>query len=84
MTALVTGNGSLNLAMTGTSNTGIAFDSREGINSPELVITTAVVAAASPADNPAVTTRVQPDASDADGDGLSATDERLNLSLIHI
>lgn len=83
VTALVTGNGSLNLALTGSSNTGIAFDSREGINLPELVITTAAVAAASPADSTAATTRLQPDASDADGDGLSATDERLNGTSDH-
>jgi hypothetical protein len=79
VTQLVTGNGEVNLAMTGSSSTAIAFSSRSGSNPPQLVVETggAGGAAAAPDALPAEAAQPGPD---TDGDGLPDADEALNFS----
>ena len=84
VTSLIAGNGLLDLAMTPLSSTGINFNSREGTNKPELVITfggsgqsggQAAVSAAAP-----FAFDLPPAGLDSDGDGVSDADELLNDS----
>ena len=85
VTSLVGGNGLVDLAMTPLSDTAINFNSREGANQPELVVTfggdsqgsgqAAVTAAAL-----AAPFGLPPAGLDSDGDGVSDADELLNDS----
>jgi hypothetical protein len=81
VTALVGGNGSVDLAMGRTSDVGVTFSSREGEQPPLLVVTTGVPGTAGAASAPAPAAQ-EPVGSgpfvDSDGDGLSDADEVQN------
>jgi chitodextrinase len=53
VTSIVTGNGTYNLVLAGTSTDGVDFSSREATNKPQLVITTTATNDTSPPSKPA-------------------------------
>ena len=81
VTALVAGNGQVNLALTGLSSTAISLASRQSANAPQLVVATAGTAGAArdpsllPDALPAPVDAMGPD---GDGDGLPDADEEIN------
>jgi hypothetical protein len=74
---LLVGNGEVNLAMTGSGSTAIAFSSRSGANPPQLIVETGEVVGAAVLPVDAAPAAAGPD---SDGDGLSDADEALNGS----
>jgi hypothetical protein len=81
VTALVHGNGAVNLALTSINPTGMVFGGNQGVDAPMLVITTlkdGTPRQGFTPDQPAQASTV-----DTDGDGLSDADEVLNGTDIH-
>jgi hypothetical protein len=76
ITALVQGNGAVNLALTVLNPTGMVFGSNQGLNAPKLVITTLKNGTPGQGLTPEQPARAS--TVDTDGDGLSDADEPLN------
>lgn len=78
VTSLVAGDGVVNLALTGASNTGIALDSREGTYPPELLVTTSSGSLVAVAGTHASVAMPSVVLADNDHDALPAEDEAVN------
>ncbi len=76
ITALVDGNGAVNLALTVLNPTGMVFGSNQGLNAPKLVITT--LKNGTPGQGLALDQPARASTVDTDGDGLSDADEQQN------
>jgi hypothetical protein len=76
VTALVQGNGAVNLALTVLNPTGMVFGSNQGLNAPKLVITT--LKNGTPGQGLTLDQPARASSVDSDGDGLSDADELLN------
>jgi chitodextrinase len=75
VTSLVTGNGTFDLVLAGTSTDGVDFQSREAANRPQLVITTQAASDTSPPSKPANLTATAASSGEVDLSWSASTDD---------